>query len=56
MVIAGDWVDHAGAARHVRITYTKQPDGSVRQFGEVTRDGGQTWRPEFDLTYHKAAS
>lgn len=34
-----------------RMTYRAQPDGSVRQTGELSLDGGKTWAPGYDLTY-----
>ncbi len=35
-----------------RMTYTKNADGSVRQFGQTSEDDGKTWAPAFDFTYH----
>ena len=49
MVIKGKW-----AGPLVRISYSKNPDGSVRQFGEQSTDEGKTWAPSFDLTYRPA--
>ena len=46
MVIQGKW-----AGPLVRISYSKNADGSVRQFGEQSTDKGKTWGPSFDLTY-----
>ncbi len=46
MVIQGEW-----AGPLVRITYTPNADGSVRQYGEQSTDGGKTWAPSFDLMY-----
>ena len=37
-------------------TYSKEADGSVRQFGEQSTDKGKTWAPAFDFTYRKSAS
>lgn len=56
MVIAGQWkgVNGPGTDGYVRITYSRQPDGSVRQFGEISSDGGKTFAPSFDLTYRPA--
>ena len=51
MVLNGDW---SGA--NTRMVYTPGPDGSVRQHGETTADGGKTWTTTFDFTYRKAAS
>ena len=36
---------------HVRLTFFKRPDGSVRQFSERTPDGGKTWQVNYDLIY-----
>lgn len=49
MVLGGDW---SGTA--TRMTYTPGPDGSVRQHGETTADGGKTWTTTFDFTYRRA--
>ena len=46
MVIQGEW-----AGPLVRITYTPNADGSVRQYGEQSTDSGKTWAPSFDLLY-----
>lgn len=39
-------------AQHTRMTFTANPDGSVRQFGETSPDG-QTWTPSYDFTYRR---
>lgn len=38
-----------------RMTLQAQPDGSVRQWGLVSRDGGQTWSSAggYDFTYRR---
>src|SRR5436190_4191859 len=46
MVIQGRW-----GGPLVRISYSKNADGSVRQFGEQSTDNGKTWATSFDLTY-----
>ncbi|MFL6722338.1 MAG: hypothetical protein ACJ8FT_11140 [Sphingomonas sp.] len=51
MVIQGKW-----AGPLVRITYSKNADRSVRQFGEASKDDGKTWAPSFDLIYRPAAN
>ncbi|MDB5704298.1 MAG: hypothetical protein JWN66_1414 [Sphingomonas bacterium] len=39
-----------------RMTVAPQPDGSVRQSGVVSRDGGRTrGAPAYDLTYRRRA-
>jgi hypothetical protein len=50
MVIQGKW-----AGPLVRISYSKNDDGSVRQFGEQSTDDGKSWSPSFDLTYRPAS-
>jgi hypothetical protein len=52
MVLTGEWPD--GRPKLVRMTYTRNPDGSVRQFGQASRDGGKTWAVDFDFTYRPA--
>ena len=51
MVLTGAWPDASGKIRTVRMTYTKAADGSVRQFGEASYDGGRAWTPDFDFIY-----
>lgn len=51
MVLTGPWPLPSGRARIVRMTYTPNPDGSVRQAGEASFDDGRTWKPTFDFTY-----
>jgi hypothetical protein len=46
MVIAGKW-----GGPLVRMSYSKNGDGSVRQFGEQSTDEGKTWTTGFDFTY-----
>jgi hypothetical protein len=54
MVLTGNWPGPDGKPNLVRMTYTVGPDGSVRQAGAASKDGGKTWTPSFDLTYHRA--
>lgn len=39
-----------------RMTVTPLPDGSVRQFGETSTDGGTTWSPGYDFTYRMVST
>jgi hypothetical protein len=57
MVIQGVWPSAPANASGpiTRMSYSKNADGSVRQFGENSMDGGTTWTPSFDFTYRKAA-
>ncbi len=56
MVLTGLWRNVAGPGEDglIRMTYTQQPAGAVRQFGEMSRDDGATWTPAFDFTYRPA--
>ncbi|MDI6623866.1 MAG: hypothetical protein QME55_03980 [Brevundimonas sp.] len=36
-----------------RMTVSPQADGSVRQRGESTTDGGASWTPGYDFTYRR---
>ena len=51
MVIQGKW-----GGPLVRISYSKNADGSVRQFGEQSTDDGKSWTVSFDLTYRRSAT
>lgn len=59
MVLQGYWKNGAGPDTNplIRMTYTLNEDGSVRQHGEQSLDHGLTWGPSFDFIYRpKAAS
>jgi hypothetical protein len=58
MVLVGNWQGANGPGKDAltRMTYSANPDGSVRQFGEQSTDDGKTWLPAFDFTYRKSAS
>jgi len=57
MVLVGDWkgVNGPGKDAIIRMTYSKNADGSVRQHGEQSTDFGITWSTNFDFTYHPRA-
>jgi len=57
MVLSGDWkgVNGPGQDAIIRMTYSKNADGSVRQHGEQSTDFGVTWSDSFDFTYHPKA-
>lgn len=38
-----------------RMTIRALDDGSVRQLGEASVDGGKSWKPTFDFTYRRHA-
>ena len=58
MVISGVWPGAAGPGSEplVRIRYSREDGGAVRQAGQISTDGGQTWAPSFDLTYRPSAA
>ena len=58
MVLTGDWKGVLGPGKDalIRMTYSKNADGSVRQHGEQSTDGGKSWSTNFDFTYHPKAA
>jgi hypothetical protein len=38
---------------HLRMTFTANADGSVRQHGESSADGGGAWSTSYDFTYRR---
>jgi hypothetical protein len=58
MVLTGLWKDVLGPGKSalVRMTYTKQPGGAVRQKGETSADQGKSWQASFDFTYRPASA
>jgi len=40
-----------GAKTLLKMTFSKLPNGDVRQFGENSTDDGKTWTTAFDFTY-----
>ena len=53
MVLEGFWAGSAPGGKDgiTRMTYTPNPDGSVRQHGQVSIDKGKTWVESFDFIY-----
>jgi hypothetical protein len=41
----------SGASMQNRLSFTKNSDGTVRQFWEVSADNGRTWQVSFDGKY-----
>ena len=54
MMLTGFWkgVNGPGQDALIRMTYSKNADGSVRQHGEQSTDQGKSWSTNFDFTYH----
>lgn len=40
-----------GEKVNMRLTFSKLPDGNVRQFAEESKDGGNTWKTRYELIY-----
>ena len=54
MVLTGYWGKGAQGDRMlVRMTYTLEEDGSVRQYGQASADHGRTWSDAFDYVYRQ---
>ena len=54
MVLTGYWGrDAQGNPTLVRMTYTLEDDGSVRQYGQASSDHGRTWADSFDFIYRR---
>ena len=54
MVLTGYWgKDKDGKPSLVRMTYTLEADGTVRQYGQASSDHGRTWSDSFDLIYRR---
>jgi len=54
MVLTGYWRRNAQGDRMlVRMTYSLEEDGSVRQYGEASADHGRTWSDAFDYIYRR---
>ena len=54
MVLRGVSLAQDGSEVQNRITWTPNPDGSVRQLWEASQDGGATWSMLFDGLYQAA--
>jgi Putative Zn-dependent protease, contains TPR repeats len=52
MVLAAENVVN-GTKTLARMTFSKLPNGDVRQYGDGSTDGGKTWTPSFDFTYSR---
>jgi len=47
-------VRNPGQFNQVRLTFTPNPDGSVRQYSDQSRDDGATWVERYNYTYRRA--
>lgn len=37
----------------VRLSFTPNRDGSVRQYSDLSADGGKSWKPRYDYLYRR---
>ena len=51
MVLEGASKGRKGEPQRNRISWSQNPDGTVRQHWEVSKDDGKTWKTEFDGEY-----
>ncbi len=51
MVLVAETISPTGQKGLTRMTYSKLADGSVRQHGEGSGDGGKTWATVYDFKY-----
>jgi quercetin dioxygenase-like cupin family protein len=54
LTLTGASAGPAGARLENRLQFTKNADGTVRQFWQQSRDGGRTWSVAFDGKYVRA--
>jgi hypothetical protein len=46
---------NSGKTRLVRLTFTANPDGTVRQYSDLSDDGGRSWSLRYDYLYRPLA-
>ena len=56
MVLMGNWPTPRARHQLIRMTYTANEDGSVRQHGEASTDHGLSWQTAFDFLYRPKAT
>lgn len=58
LVLTGWWAGSGpnGEDGLTRMTYSREPDGAVRQLGEFSADHGLTWVTSFDFIYRSRNS
>jgi hypothetical protein len=55
MVLVAHTRSAAGRPILVRMTFTPNPDGTVRQYSDYSADDGATWKQRYDYLYRRAA-
>jgi hypothetical protein len=55
MVLVADQPDPKDASHRllVRLAFTPNADGTVRQYSDISPDGGTTWRLRYDYLYRR---
>lgn len=58
MVLTGHWANAVAKGQDglIRMTYSRQPGGAVRQHGEQSLDHGLSWTTSFDFIYKPGKS
>jgi len=56
LVFHAETLDPNGGRTLRRLTFFRQGPDKVRQFSEMSTDGGKSWTPEYDLTYVRRAA
>ncbi len=51
MVLVARQPAPGAATTLVRMTFTANADGTVRQYSDLSQDGGATWRTRYDFLY-----
>lgn len=51
IVLTGNWPSPGAPHTLIRMTYTPDADGNVRQHGEASTDHGISWQTSFDFIY-----
>jgi hypothetical protein len=55
MVVTGQLAQPGGKSLLARQSYTPQPDGTIKQVGEMSSDNGSTWQTSFIFSYRRPA-
>jgi len=54
MVLVAHALSRAGKSVLVRMAFTPNPDGTVRQYSDFSADAGVTWTERYDYLYRRA--
>ena len=58
MVLSGEWknANGPGTTAFTRTSWSRNPDGSVRQHGEARSADGKSWSTTFDFTHRPSST